>query len=271
MIDLHLHSTASDGTDPPSEVVRRAFSLGLKAVAISDHDSVEGIDESLKSGNSLRIEVVPAVEVSSEYDGADVHFLGYFIDHRDSELLEYLAALRRARFERALRMIERLNKLGLDVSMDDVLIESGEGAVGRAHIARALFRKKAVSSLGEAFEKYLARDKPAYVPKDARPPKEAIGVLRGAGGVVSLAHPGVNGAERHVDEFISYGLDAIEVYHYEHTPQQSAIFMELARDKGLLVTGGSDCHGLKSTRGITMGTVKVPDSVLEDLKRHRQM
>lgn len=266
MIDLHLHSTASDGTDPPKEVVRRAAALGLTAIAVSDHDSVEGVDEALAVGKIAGVEVVPAVEMSSEADGTDVHFLGYFIDHKDPKLLDSLAALRMARYERARVMVERLKELGVDLRMEDVLAEAGEGAVGRAHVARALLATGKVASLEEAFSKYLARERPAYVSKRVADPKDVIEIIHGVGGIASLAHPGVNGAERYVDEFVSYGLDAIEVYHYEHTPQQTADFIELAREKGLLVTGGSDCHGSKSTRGMTMGSVKVPDSVLEALK-----
>ncbi|MCL5291452.1 MAG: PHP domain-containing protein [Actinobacteria bacterium] len=266
MIDLHVHSRASDGTDTPAQVVHAASSLKLAAIAISDHDSVDGVDEAIAEGEIAGVEVVPAVEMSSEVGGRDIHFLGYFIDHKDDILLETLASLRQTRFERAKGIVDRLNNLGVELEMADVLAVAGGGAVGRAHIARALYAKGKVTSLPEAFKKFLDRGRPAYLAKTVLSPGEIIAMIHRVAGLASLAHPGVSVPDEFIDMFISYGLNAIEAYHYEHTPAQVKHYIELAERKGVSITGGSDSHGTNSTRGLTLGKVNVPDSVLTELK-----
>ncbi|MCL4498744.1 MAG: PHP domain-containing protein [Chloroflexi bacterium] len=266
MVDLHVHSTASDGTLNPRELVEAASAIGLSAIAICDHDSVEGIDEGLAAGKLLGVEVVPAIEISTIASGWDTHLLGYFIDHKAPTLLGILGRLRESRKARAEKIVNELNRLGVNLALEDVQAEADGGAVGRAHIARALVGTGAVSGLQEAFSKYLAKGRPGYILKDVLEPFEAIELIHSLGGLVSLAHPGVTKSSAYLDILITHGLDAIEAYHTEHSPGQRAFYAKLARQKGLLVTGGSDCHGSKSAYGMTIGSVPVSDRVLDDLK-----
>lgn len=273
MVDLHLHTTASDGSSSPTELVMAAARLGLTAIAVADHDSVAGVKEAVDAGKSVGVEVIPAIEMSSEADSRIIHFLAYFIDYENDDLQRVLSDLREARFARAQKIVDRLNKLGVDIDMDEVLVESAGGAVGRAHVARALAARGSVPTIRDAFSLHLAEGKPAYVSKLVLEPLDVINKLHAAGGLVSLAHPALSQADDLIDEFISYGLDAIEAYHSEHTAEQIEHYIRLAKDKNLLVTGGSDCHGERSSRGIKLGEAGVPDSVLEDLRNewlHRQ-
>ncbi|MHB0975998.1 MAG: PHP domain-containing protein [Candidatus Aquicultorales bacterium] len=267
MIDLHVHSTASDGTDTPAGNVLKAKKIGLTAIAICDHDSVEGVDEALDVGREQGVEVIPAVEMSSKVNDWDTHFLGYFIDHHNVALKDTVQRLREARRERAISIVERLNNLGVPLTFDDVRKEAAEGALGRAHIARALAYKGLVVGIPQAFSKYLSRGRPAYVEKFVLTPHQIIELIHHTGGVAALAHPALSRANDHMDQFIGYGLDAIEVYHTEHSERQRDYYKNLAGSKGLLITGGSDCHGSNSSHGATIGTIDVPDSVLEALRQ----
>lgn len=266
MVDLHLHTTASDGSSTPKELVMAAAEMGLSAIAIADHDSVEGVKEAVDAGKSAGIEVVPAIEMSSEADSRVVHFLGYFIDFENEQLLKALSDLRDARFARAQKIVDRLKDLGIEIDMEEVLRESAGGAVGRAHIARALAAKGSVSSIRDAFSLHLAEGKPAYVSKLVLEPCDVIRTIHAAGGLVSLAHPALSRADDLIDEFVSYGLDALEAYHSEHSSDQVEAYLRLAEEKNLLVTGGSDCHGERSSRGIKLGEANVPDEVLASLR-----
>lgn len=267
MIDLHLHSSASDGTFSPQEIVRFAAKLGFSAIAVTDHDSVEGVGPALNEGlNFPDLEIVPAVELSSDVDGRDVHFLGYFIDFESSWLNGHLLDLREARMSRAERMVKNLTELGLELDFRDVLALAGDGAVGRGHVARALEKAGQTRTVKEAFEKYIGRDSAAYVEKYMYTPKDVINVIKKSGGVPVMAHPGLVGDDDLIEESIAYGLAGIEVVHSEHRPDQIDHYLKLAKDLGLVATGGSDCHGLDSGRGLMLGSVRVPDSVLIDLR-----
>lgn len=266
MIDLHIHTTASDGSETPTSVIRTAKRLGLQAIAVTDHDSVEGVEEALRAGDEEGVTVVPAFEMSSEIDGRDAHFLGYFIDWRSESLKKRLADLRQSRLVRAERIIEHLNELGVKISMYNVLDEARGGAVGRAHVARALTNLEAVASIQEAFNLYLARGRPAYVQKAVYTPREVIEIINEVGGVASIAHPGVTQIDAWMDELVSYGLDAIEVYHSDHTREQIIHYMRMAEDRGLAISGGSDSHGARSSRGETMGKLRVPAKLLDSLR-----
>lgn len=266
-IDLHLHSTASDGTLTPEEVVRLASRLKLKAIALTDHDSVEGITAALKTAKDYGVEVVPAVELSSDLKGRDIHFLGYYIEYTSERLLKHLKKLRQLRFERAVRMVERLREIGLDIPLQEVIEKAGNGAVGRAHLARVMVDKGFIDNIEEAFERYIGRKAPCYIEKYIYTPEEVIDIISRAGGIAVLAHPGLSHVDEHIPKFIESGLKGLEIYHSDHAKSDMRFYRSLAQRNGLIVTGGSDCHGLDSARGLVIGSVKVPDTVLDSLKQ----
>jgi predicted metal-dependent phosphoesterase TrpH len=269
-IDLHLHSTASDGTLTPEEIVKLASRFKLRAIALTDHDSVEGIPAALKSAQKYGIEVIPAVELSSDLEGRDIHFLGYYIDHTSEMLLKHLKNLRKLRFERAVRMVERLRGIGIDIPLQEVIEKAGSGAVGRAHLARVMVDKGFIDNIEEAFERYIGRKAPCYIEKYIYTPEEVIDIIRRAGGIAVLAHPGLSRVDEYIREFIDHGLKGLEIYHSDHSKDDVRFYRSLAQRMGLIVTGGSDCHGLDSNRGLVIGSVKVPDSVLNGLNRSNE-
>jgi 3',5'-nucleoside bisphosphate phosphatase len=250
IVDLHTHSNASDGTFAPAEVVRLAKEGGLKAVALTDHDTTDGLAEAMAAGSALGVEVIPGVEVSARHTGDSMHILGYFIDYHDGALEDRLSVLKGARAERNPKIVAKLNDLGLKITMAQVESISGGGQVGRPHIARALMESGYVRTIQEAFDIYLRSGGKAYVPKFRFPPHEALAMIREARGVPVLAHPftlglGSSGALRNLlQELKAVGLAGIEVFYAEHTREQEALYLRLAREVGLLVTGGSDFHGL---------------------------
>ena len=263
--DLHLHSTASDGTLSPSRIVELAAEAGLTTIALTDHDSVEGVAPALQSGQRHGVEVIPAVEFSAWREGLDAHILGYYIDHTDAALTETLLEFRHARLERALAMIESLTDAGFDISAEDVLQLADGGSVGRSHIARALVNGGHVASVRDAFERLIGREKPHYVRKPLATPEEVVELVRTYGGIPVLAHPGVNRADELVSSLCDAGLAGIEAYHYEHTDEQTRELESLAESRELLVTGGSDYHGPGSP-GPGLGGVPVPPDVVPRLK-----
>ncbi|OXM85870.1 PHP domain-containing protein [Paenibacillus rigui] len=246
--DLHTHTLASDGTQPPTENVRLALAAGLGAVAITDHDTVAGIEEALKAGETMGITVVPGVEISTVAGGTDIHVLGYFIDYRSTQLLDRLEELRRTRDRRNELILERLNELGLQLTMDDVIAslkvsKKADETIGRPHIADALVRKGYVGSMSEAFDRYLGKDGAAYVNPPRIEPQTAVQWIREAGGVPVLAHPGLYDQDGLIAELAEQGLAGLEVYHSDHTPEQEAHYLAIAERLGLIVTAGSDFHG----------------------------
>jgi len=270
LIDLHAHSTASDGSFPPAEVVRLAKEAGLKAVALTDHDTTDGLAEAVAAGEDLGVEVIPGVEISARYTGDSMHILGYFLDFHSPKLAEGLAVLKQARKERNPKIIAKLNALGLSINMDQVARLSGGGQVGRPHIARALLESGYVRSMQQAFDIYLKNGGKAYVAKFRFPPVEALEMIREAGGVPVLAHPftlgmGSPGALRELLLVLKVkGLAGIEVFYADHTPEQEALYLKLARELGLLVTGGSDFHGLNKPEA-TLGNIRSRDRLTYDL------
>ena len=265
-VDLHLHSTASDGTLIPAEIIKRAHKLGLTAIALTDHDSVAGIPAVLEARASIDLEFIPGLELSSEYDGRDVHVLGYFIDYRQSYLNEVLTRLRTARFGRARMMVDRLVQLGLSIDFAEVEDYSRGGAIGRPHVAQVLVKHGEVADVSEAFERYLGRGRPAYVPKYVMRTDEVIDLIHQAAGVASLAHPGPSGVEDSlVAALKDAGLDAVEAWHTDHTEDQCRHFRDLAKSLDLMVTGGSDCHGFGKSRGFVMGSLDIPDEIIAPL------
>ena len=274
-IDLHLHTTHSDGSLPPAEVLRLAHNARVTALAITDHDILSGIPEAIVTGAELGIEVIPGVEISSCVGGSELHILGYFIDWQDSELIRRLAALRESRHARNPQIIERLRSLGLDVTYKEVRALAGTDSVGRPHIARLLMDKKYVTSAKDAFDRYLAEGRPAYVARELPQPAVAIAWIRAAGGVAVLAHPtwakvSGEGLNALLTTLKADGLGGIEVHYSTHTKRQTTEYLDLAKRLNMLVTGGSDFHGITKPDievGTGRGGLKVPASLLEPLKQ----
>lgn len=275
MIDLHTHTTFSDGSLTPAQLVEAAAAMGLSAVAVTDHDTVDGLPEALAAGERLGIEVVPGVEINLEHDRVTMDMLGYFLAGRPSdELKAELAELRAYRDERNARMLERLAELGMPLDPDDLASAAENGAVGRPHIGEAMVRRGYAASIGEAFDLYLRRGAPAWVDRRRLALGTALRLLRASGGLPVLAHPGIirtdaAGLARIVRDAARAGLAGIECYYPLHDEATVAACLGLAARYGLVATGGSDFHGSvkpKAVLGIGSGGNSVPDSVLDDLR-----
>ena len=274
-IDLHIHTTESDGTLTPSQVVRYAKEKGLKAIAITDHDTIHGNEEAIKEGISEGVEVIPGVEISVDYSPGTMHMLGYFIITEDPILNEKLALLQDSRADRNPRIIEKLNKLGLSLTYDEVVQVSGGGQVGRPHMAQVLMKKGYTKSIKEAFDKYLGKGAPAYLDKFRLSAVEAITMITDAGGIPVLAHPftlyckSSDELDALVEKLVNQGLQGLEVYYSEHDERKTSSYKLLAKRYNLAITGGSDFHG-KNMKGIDLGTgrgkLKIPYTALENLK-----
>ena len=281
-IDLHIHSTASDGTFTPAQVVSHAHRLKLKAIAITDHDTVSGSKEALLSGIPPSLEFLTGVEISatppSFYPGSgSFHLLGYSIRLDDPQLNRTLEKLQQARKNRNPAIINRLNELGISITLDEVRREAGEGQLGRPHIAQLMVKKRAAASIDEAFDRFLGTGKPAYVNKQRVECFEAIEIILAAGGVPVLAHPGLLDykTDNQLDELIGKlkkaGIQGVEVYYSGHTPDQTRLYAELAKRHDLLMTGGSDFHGTiqpEIEMGSGQGDLIVPYELFEKLIPH---
>ncbi len=276
MIDLHTHSTASDGTLAPAAVARAAKDAGLTAVALTDHDTTAGVAEAVAEGAQAGIEVVPGVEVSVEGEPGvgSFHLVGLFVDVAEPALAAALARVRDGRRDRNLRIVERLGRLGVPVSIEEVAALAGGEVVARPHFARALVRRGHVGSMKEAFDRFLARGGPAYVDRYRLSAAEAVGLLRGAGGRAVLCHPILLGLpladlEPFVRRLADLGLDAIEVWYPDHDRAYEAALLDLARRLSLRPSGGSDFHGpgVSEVRlGRGRGSLAIPDEVLAALR-----
>lgn len=263
--DLHTHSTASDGTLSPVQLVRLASSSGLTHLALTDHDSVEGLTDARSEADRLGVVLIPGVELSSVSDaGADVHVLGFFVDHTNRELRRRLEDLRAARLRRAESMVAALSAAGIDVSMDGVLHYAGRGSVGRSHVARAIVSAGHADSIHDAFVRLIGRDRPFYVAKDVQSPEYAIESINLAGGIAMIAHPGIGEHRDLILELAPKGLAGVEAYHADHTPEQRSEYSELAARMGLLVSGGSDFHSPAGPNP-ALGSVDLPSGVVESL------
>jgi predicted metal-dependent phosphoesterase TrpH len=281
-VDLHIHTTASDGTLTPEQVISHAHRLKLKAIAITDHDTVAGSKKALHSGVPPSLGFLTGVEISSTpppfYPGSgSFHLLGYSIRLDDPNLNRTLEKLQQARKSRNPAIINRLNKLGISITLDEVRKEAGQGQLGRPHIAQLMVKKGVVASIDEAFDQFLGTGKPAYVDKQRVECVKAIEIIRGAGGVPVLAHPGLLDykTENQLDEMIgklkNVGIQGVEVYYSGHTPDQTRLYAELAQRHGLLMTGGSDFHGAiqpEIEMGSGLGDLIVPYELFEKLIQH---
>ena len=266
-VDLHIHSTASDGRFSPEEIVRKAVELGLEVIALADHDSVDGIGPALKAARKFpRLRVIPAVEVSTDVPDGEVHVLGYFIDYTSRELAEELARFRSSRERRAQKMVAKLADLGVHIDWRRVQEIAGDGTMARPHVAQAMLEKGYITSIREAFDKYIARDGPAYVEREKLTPVEAVALIVRTNGLPVMAHPfTVPDPEVLISEMEAAGLVGIEAYYNGYTAGEISRLVSLADQHGLIVTGGSDYHGLGEIGEMMMGGVDVPMGSAERL------
>ncbi len=279
-IDLHTHSHYSDGTLSPKALIEYAKAAGLSVIALTDHDTVEGNNEAVAYGNKLGLEVIPGVEVSVFFKNRSMHMLGYWVDSTDPDLQDRLTVIQAARHERNKRIIDRLNSLGIDVSLEELALQSSCGEVGRPHIASLLISRGVVKSREEAFIRYLRRGAAAYVEREHFPAESAIAIIRQAGGLAVLAHPismaiSLPKLTELVKELQVVGLDGLEAYYPNHSNKNVKYLQGLASGLGLVVSGGSDFHGESVSRGINGMAGKnssfvVPANVLEQLRARRR-
>jgi predicted metal-dependent phosphoesterase TrpH len=268
IVDLHMHSNCSDGTVSPEELVSYAHRAGLQVISLTDHDSIIGIDAAIEAGKGLGVRVIPGVEMNTDYGEREVHILGYFVDYHNTQFQEVLESQRSGRKERNRQIVERLQNLGLDITLDDISVDLTDNtSPGRPHVARALKRKGYVESVQEAFEKYLNRGGPAYVPRRRFTPAEAIKAVLEAQGVPVLAHPGYLGGNGVIPELIKAGLMGLEVYYPDHDEFITQQLYQLTQQRDLIATGGSDWHGPSPDRPVTLGNLEVPFEVVENLER----
>lgn len=262
--DLHFHSTASDGVLSPTRMIERHVRAGDKVVAIADHDSTEGCLEGMTAAKRHDVPFIPAVEISVRLAGADIHLLAYAVDLGDEDLQRFLNAVRNSRLDRVEEIIRRLEMLGLELTMEEVLAVAGRSSVARPHIAEAMWKKGLVEEKEHAFRDYLGRDKPAFVPVGDVTPSQAIEIVRSAGGVVSIAHP----FTENILDVLAICRDApvwgIEARHAGHNATLCAQYEDLAKYLGCAVTGGTDDHG-HADHDETLGTVRIEERVLDFL------
>jgi len=275
-IDLHTHSTASDGTLTPSELVRHARDIGLKAIAVTDHDTAGGLKEALQEGKRLGLEIIPGCELSVEYPGL-MDILGLWLKPEAPALNAALKELRDKRDMRNQLIIEKLQKLGIEITYREVRTMAGDAAIGRPHISRVLMNKGIVCSVRDSFNRYLGSGGKAYVPKQKFKPEKAISVLKDEGALVVLAHPfslhlSSKDMHRELIRLKDLGLDGVEVFYPEHTPEQIKEYAFLCRKLDLLPSGGSDFHGSVKPEiqlGTGKGNLYLPYSIVQALKNKR--
>jgi hypothetical protein len=265
--DLHTHTSFSDGTLSPYELVKKARDVGLAFLSITDHDNVGAIDEATEWGKNLGVAIVPGVELSVTLGDKDVHILAYFFDHRNQTLLDYLTFFRLERLKRAERMVEKLNRINIPLKLDTVLDRAGIGSVGRPHIAHALVDEGLTETYHEAFEKYIGLGGPAYEKKFQLTPEEAFTLINKSGGLSFFAHPGRSVNEAEILQLIKVGLDGIEVVHPSHSDGQKQFYRQIVHQYFLLESGGSDFHGGKRNDDQVFGTYTVPLQVVETMRK----
>ena len=268
--DLHLHTVASDGLYQPEELVKKAKEMGFATIAVTDHDTTDSVAEALKAGKKLGVDVIAGIEISSSDEGKEVHILGYNIDVNNKELKATLNKMTEHRKTIAAKMVSKLNELGVKISYDRVKEIAGGNVVGRVHIATAMVEKGYIKEIKEAFtDEYIGNNGKAFVGKYHISPKDTIKLINNAGGVAVLAHPIYLGedlkhSESKVAEYAKLGIEGIEAYYSKHSPEQTEAYKVMAKKYNLLITGGSDCHGLQEK---LMGTVRLQPEYIAALKK----
>lgn len=279
-IDLHTHSLCSDGAQSPAEVVRTAYDAGLSAIALSDHDSIAGVQEAMDAGKLLGVEVIPAVELSAQSD-TELHILGYFVDIHNQKLKDAMAYALQVRDERQEEVCRKLNEQGFEITMDELRAEAnGNAVLCRAHFAQIMVRKGYAESVKDAFNRYLSVGCYAYSNRQALTGPEAVSLIREAGGIAVAAHLHLikmpdDQLKEYLKSLIPYGLDGVEGYYTDYTPDMETRYRTMAKELGLVISGGTDYHGANKPHisiGKGRGELEIPYSVLEGLRqRHREI
>ena len=268
-IDLHIHSNHSDGACSVDEILHMAGERGLAAIAITDHDCIDAYPQAVVQGAAMGIEVIPGVEISSNIGQCDIHILGYGFDTSNATLRARLHEMKEARYARAKKMVENLNRLGMDLRFETVLKIAGNAAIGRPHIATAMLQEELIYSFREAFDRCIGYDSPAYVEKMPIAPAEVFRLILDAGGIPVLAHPAITQVDECIPQFVRDGLMGIEAIHSEVAPATERFYTEIARKHDLLITGGSDFHSPSRYGRGELGHPRVPASFAEALKNQR--
>lgn len=286
--DLHCHTTCSDGTLTPRELIRSAKTLGLLAIGITDHDTVSGWDEAADAGKEFSVEILRGIELNTDWNGTkarghtssersltsgseecphqEVHILGYELDPGSACLHEYLRKLRLAREKRMLLMLDKLRGIGIGIDLEEVRKMTTGRVIGRPHLAQVLVQRGFSPSIKDAFQRFIGTGAPAYVPRYKLSTEEGIRLIRDAGGVAVLAHPGIQGLEAEIPAWVESGLQGLEVYHSEHSPDDERRYRKIAQKFNLLMTGGSDFHGEKIKPGVRLGGWGVALEVVKQIK-----
>ena len=262
--DLHIHSYFSDGFLSPMEVVEYAAKSGLRAIALTDHDTVDGLDEAIAAGKMFGVEVITGIELSATIDDRDIHILGYLFDHHDADFKKQVDLYKKERVNRAEKIVEKLNRFGIRVDMDQVMVQAGKGAVGRPHIADAVVQAGFAKDTNSVFRDFLGYGGSAYEDKYKISPEVAIRLIRDAGGVSFLAHPSFGMKQKYLQLLIKSGVSGIECTHPKHTPEATLYFQRIVEQHHLLQSGGSDCHARDGN--IFIGKYKISYSEIEKMK-----
>ncbi|WP_408956071.1 PHP domain-containing protein [Natroniella sp. ANB-PHB2] len=269
-IDLHTHTTASDGSFTPTEVVKTAKKLGFSAIAITDHDTLAGLEEGAKAAKEEGIEFVPGIELNTDYDDTEVHILGYYPDYNTEKLLKKLDTLQKARYNRIKNMVKKLNELGFEIEFKEIIDIAEGAALGRPHIAQIMLDKGYIEEWSQAFDQYIGCRRPAYIKRKKLTPKEAIQLIKSAKGVPIIAHPALIGKDQLLPKLVEWGAEGFEVYHTDHDQAATQRYLEFAQQHDLLITGGSDCHGPKRKGEVLLGKIKAPYKLLNKIKQLKE-
>ncbi|MDB6041100.1 MAG: hypothetical protein JWM99_4941 [Verrucomicrobiales bacterium] len=263
--DLHLHTFFSDGTYSPEELASEAARFNLSAIALTDHDTVDGCERLAAACAQRGIEFIPGTELTAEIRGSELHMIGYFIDVKQPELLIKMSHFQKVRQDRIREMVERLNKMNIPLNVEAVFAIANCNSPGRPHIGRALVQAGVCKTLDEAFERFLKKNRPAWVPKFKMSAQEAIQLIHNSGGLAVFAHPGLNRSDDLLSELVEAGLDGLECYHTKHSTAVSEHYVALADRYKLAITGGSDCHGTNKGQPL-IGSIKLPYDYVRKLK-----
>ena len=263
--DLHLHTSFSDGTFTPEELVLQAQKNGLSCIALTDHDTVQGCARAAAACAPVLIEFIPGTELTAEHDDTEVHILGYFLDTQNQTLLAEIAKFQAVRKQRIYEMVARINEIGVPLKVEAVFALANCESPGRPHVARTLVKEGLTRNLDEAFERFLKKGRPAWVPKAKMSARESVDLIHQAGGLAVMAHPGLNRTDDIIPALVDAGLDGIECFHTKHSTTMAERYLGIADQFHLLVTGGSDCHGFSKARPL-IGTVRLPYEHVEKMK-----
>lgn len=263
--DLHVHTNYSDGTMTPEEVVDEAIRLGVSAISITDHDTIEGVSIAVRYGQGKNLHIISGIEISSYLSPAEVHILGYFIDIHNASLQRALKQSHEDRVKRIYHMAEKLHKLNVTIDPHEILTLAGKGSPGRMHMAEVIWKRGYCNTILEAFFKYIGDNGPAYVPKRTLTPQQAIALIREADGVAVLAHPGLTQRDHIIETLVADGLGGIEVYYPSHQPQDIKKYLKIAEKYSLAVTGGSDFHGERKA-DTPIAKVTIPGELVHKLR-----